>query len=59
MANGAQIGATVEPDFTLNTPVTIDRTLLTSGVATIVNNNEVLATLLTALAAKGIISLTP
>jgi len=59
MANGAQIGATVEPDFTLDTPVTIDRTLLTSGVATIVNNNEVLATLLTALAAKGIISLTP
>jgi len=59
MANGAQIGATVEPDFTLDTPVTIDRTLLTSGVATIVNNNEVLATLLTALAAKGIVSLTP
>ena len=45
---------TASPDYTLNATVVIDRTLLASASATTLNNNNVLAGILTDLIAKNV-----
>ena len=47
--------ATSAPDYTLNATAVLDRTLLASASATILNNNNVLAALVTDLTAKNVI----